>query len=464
MNADFSINIYTVIQNLLQGPKHPDREFICCGATFGEVYAMANSLRVALDQAENSGALVCLAADDKAVIAAALLAALASNTTLLLPYAFSARIIAQMHQTTGFTAAIIDMAREFPDGVKVIFPQSTGTHDLTEMSPSPGPGLSTSQEVSAESELLQIFTGGSTGTPKIWSKTVENIFGEGYFQASRFAVMEDDCILATIPPYHIYGLLFSVVMPLVSGATVVNETPSFPSEIVRVAKKYKSTILASVPAHYRALRERKMSLRLAFSSSGMLDTADNAAFCRHNKIGVVEVYGSTETGGIATRNMAQGEDFFTPFPTIDWKINDHRLAVRSPYISPELPVDENGFFTTNDRVEPVGTQSFALNGRSDTVTKVGGKRVDLDEIRLLIKEQAGVTDCVALAIPEPGGREHLIGALIQGDTIDLEMIKKSLIDALEPYALPRRIKTVAQIPLKTNGKYDMLRIIRLLEK
>ena len=98
------------------------------------------------------------------------------------------------------------------------------------------------------------------------------------------------------------------------------------------------------------------------------------------------------------------------------------------------------------------------------MTKVGGKRVDLDEIRLLIKEQAGVTDCVALAIPESGGREHLIGALIEGNTIDLEMIKKTLVETLEPYALPRRIKTVAQIPLKPNGKYDMLRIVRLLEK
>jgi acyl-coenzyme A synthetase/AMP-(fatty) acid ligase len=460
MSADSPINIDTAIHDLLKGPKYPDREFVRSGATFAEVYAMANRLRVALDETESRGTFICLVADDKAVIAAALLAALASGSTLLLPYAFSANIIAQMHQTIGFETALSDVDREFPEGVKVICPQSAEATDLR----GPGPGPGHGHEARAQSELLQIFTGGSTGTPKIWSKTVENIFGEGYFQANRFAVTKNDCILATIPPYHIYGLLFSVVVPLVSSATVINETPSFPSEIVRIAKKYKSTILASVPAHYRALRERKMSLRLAFSSAGVLDAADNEAFCRHNKIGVVEVYGSTETGGIATRNMAQGEEFFTPFPTIDWKITDHRLAVRSPYISPELPIDAKGFFTTNDRVEAIGTKSFSLKGRSDTVTKVGGKRVDLDEISLFIKKQAGVTDCVTLAMPESGGREHLIGTLIQGDTVNMEMIKKTLAETFEPYALPRRMKTVARIPLKNNGKYDLQRIVQLLEK
>ena len=132
-------------------------------------------------------------------------------------------------------------------------------------------------------------------------------------------------------------------------------------------------------------------------------------------MGVVEVYGSTETGGIATRNRALGEEFFTPFPTIDWKIIEGRLAVRSAYISPDLPIDEEGFFTASDRVEARGTHEFSLKGRADTVTKVGGKRVDLEEIRLLIKKESGVIDCVVMALPESGGRENQIGVLIQGD-------------------------------------------------
>ena len=455
MTVDFGMDIDKAIEKLLKGPEYPDREFIRFGATFAEVYAMAASLRATLSKPEYQGASVCLAADNKAIIAAAILASLAGGPGLLLPYAFSVKALARMQQATGFSFAISNVKRDFPGGVHVICPQPSGTMPI----PVSGP-------TSASSPLLRIFTGGSTGAPQVWAKTRENILSEAFFLASRYGVTREDCIMATIPAYHIYGLLFSVVLPLVSSATVVDETPAFPNEIVQLANENGVTILTSVPAHYRVLGEAAInsSLRLAFSSAGMLDATDNKAFCRKNKIGIVEVYGSTETGGIATRNRDRGEDFFTPFSTIDWKIVEGRLAVRSPYISPDLAVDGKGFFTTNDRVEVKGKNEFTLKGRADTVTKVGGKRVDLDEIRLLIKKQSGVRDCVVVALPEAGGRENQIGVLIQGEEVDTEMIRKRLAEALETYAMPRHIKTVDLIPVKKNGKYDWHGIAGLLKK
>lgn len=455
MNADFSLDITEAMDKLLQGPEYPDREFIRSGATFAEVYAMAASLRETFADPEYEGASVCLAANSKAIIAAALLASLAGGPRLLLPYAFSSKALDKMQKATGFNLAISDVKREFPEGVQVICPQAIERMQIPVNTP-----------LSPKTELLRIFTGGSTGTPQVWAKTRENIFSEAFFLASRYGVSKNDCIMATIPAYHIYGLLFSVALPLVSSATVLDETPAFPNEIVELASAQEVTILTSVPAHYRVLGglELSNSLRLAFSSAGMLEEGDNRSFCRSNKTGVVEVYGSTETGGIATRNREQGQEYFTPFSTIDWKIVEGRLAVCSPYISPDLPVDGDGFFTANDRVEEKGVNEFTLKGRSDSVTKVGGKRVDLDEIRLFIKKSPGVTDCVVVALPETGGREHQIGALIQGDKVDTETIKKELLSVLEFYAMPRRIKTVAQIPVKENGKYDWPLVSELLKK
>lgn len=453
MNADFSLDIDKAIENLLKGPECPDREFVRSGATFAEVYGMAASLRETLAAPEYQGVSICLAANNKAIIAAALLASLAGGPRLLLPYAFSGKALSKMQQETGYNIAISDVDRDFPEGVKVICPRaSTAT------------GIPLSGPASPQTELLRIFTGGSTGTPQVWSKTRGNVFSEAFFLANQYGVTASDCIMATIPAYHIYGLLFSVVLPLVSSATVLGEVPVFPNEIAQLARENEITLLVSVPAHYRILGGVTLSrsLRQAFSSAGMLDEANNKDFCHKNKIGVVEVYGSTETGGIATRNRDTDEEFFTPFQTIDWKIVDGCLAVCSPYISPDLAVDVNGFFTANDRVEARGTNQFTLKGRADSVTKVGGKRVDLDEIRLLIKNEPGVKDCVVVALPNPGGRENQIGALIQGDGADTEMIRKGLANVLEPYAMPRRIKTVELIPVTKNGKYDWLGIAELL--
>ena len=83
-------------------------------------------------------------------------------------------------------------------------------------------------------------------------------------------------------------------------------------------------------------------------------------------------------------------------------------------------------FCTGDRVEPCGTTGFQLKGRADSITKVAGKRVDLEEIRGLIKAQPGVTDCLVLALAETSGREHRIVALVEGRAVDMEAIQKNL--------------------------------------
>jgi acyl-coenzyme A synthetase/AMP-(fatty) acid ligase len=445
----------SVLRRLLQGPKNPAREFITGGARFGDVYTMASSFCTQFAEVENRDVPICLAAEDRAVIAAALLAALASGRVLVLPHSFSARALRQMQDLTGFTAAIVDVERQLSYGTQMLTAESVGAAQ-------PLPHT----DCSADAELLQLFTGGSTGAPKIWSKTAANLFGEALFMASRYEICDQDRIAATITPYHIYGLLFSVVIPLVASAAVLAETPSFPSEIRDCVQKESVTILAGVPAHYRALRGRETgpSLRLAFSSAGMLAEEDNESFCANNSAGIVEVYGSTETGGLATRNRSRGEHYFSPLESVQWQIREKRLYVRSPFISPDVPVDEDGWFLSGDKVRLQGEENsmFSLHGRADAITKVGGERVDLDEIRDLLQKMEEVEECVVVPLADKTGRGTRIAALVRGESIDLEQIKHILSVSLEPAALPKIIKSVPRIPVSPNGKYDRDAIVHLL--
>ena len=449
--VDLSPDCLATLTALLTGPQQPEQPFCTGGTRFDELYAQARQLRARLD---NRRQPVCLISDNRALIAATLLARLAGGPPLLLPHANSPQALAAMRAATGFTAAVADPDLLLPPDTDRIQPRpGDPEHDLLPL------------QAKADTELLRLYTGGSTGAPRLWPKTALNILGEALFLARTFAVGPNDRILATVPPYHIYGLLYSVLLPLVSGASVLAANPSFPEEILAQAHAQRTTILISIPAHYRALRGRSSlgdHLRLAFSSAGMLDPADNNAFCQVNPSGVFEVYGSTETGGIGLRHRGRGEEAFTPYVVLDWRIDGERLRLRSPFLSPGLPLDTGQCFVAGDRVEP-RDNGFLLKGRADSITKVGGRRVDLDEIRSLIREQPGVTDCLVLALEDSGSREHRIVALIEGVNADASTIRTALAARIEPYAMPRALRIIDSLPLKASGKYDREAIVRLFQ-
>ncbi|MBW1899242.1 MAG: long-chain fatty acid--CoA ligase, partial [Deltaproteobacteria bacterium] len=336
----------------------------------------------------------------------------------------------------------------------------------------PGPGknkksiLNRKTAIDPDMELLLLFTGGSTGKPKIWSKTVKNLFSEVFYHIEKHAISAEDRFVATVPPSHIYGLLFSVLVPFVSSAGIDSGSGTFPHEIVSAVQKHDATILVSVPMHYKALCSNTIqdhSLRLALSSAGVLDKTDNEQFCAQNKTRILEIYGSTETGGIAFRGRADGDAAFTPFDHVDVKIEDKKIYVRSDYISPKVSRDKDGYFQTGDSGNDLDSNRFELSGRSDGIIKIGGKRVDLQEIREKIIKIQGVKDAVILSSPAPAGRENEIAAIIEGD-VSASIVRSYLAKHLEPYAQPRRYKIVSCIPKNRLGKIDMKEAERMFQK
>ncbi len=442
--------IEQVVEGLLAGPADPDREFIVSRYTRGDIYAMAAGFREGFSAPEMAGTPVCLCTDDKGIIAAALLASLAGGPKCVLPYAISASVLAETREATGFRLAVSDRDLDIPEGARTILP-GRGVWER--------PGLADTRGL--DSIFFQMFTGGSTGRPKVWSKTPLNLFSEAAYLADRYGFGERDIIAATVPPYHIYGLLFSVLVPFLASASVLGPICAFPREIQAALQKDGVTTLVSVPPHYRALNGTEISapsLRLAFSSAGPLERSDGVYFHGRTGVGVEEIYGSTETGGIASRCPAAGREVLEPFGCIEWKIEDERLCVRSPFVSPDLPVDGGGYYLTGDRVEPAGKGGFSLLGRADGIVKVGGKRVDLNDVREKIMRVPGVRDAYLFSLE--GRRGADIAAAIESDMPEAG-IRERLSVMLEPYAMPRRVRVVEKIPLTSTGKYDRESIMSL---
>ena len=91
----------------------------------------------------------------------------------------------------------------------------------------------------------------------------------------------------------------------------------------------------------------------------------------------IEVYGSSETGGIAWRQQQTAhEEKWSPLPNVKWRIDAKEgvLEIRSAH----LPDAE--WFRTADRARPAGKDHFLLMGRVDRIVKVEGKRIALNAI------------------------------------------------------------------------------------
>ncbi len=436
-------DITELIHRLLSGPANPDKEFVSPGRTYGECYSHAAGFVDRFSTLESDGEPVCICTEDRGIIASAMLASLAGGPVCILPYSMSPQVLLEMRDIMGFRYAIVDRPFELPDGVVGILPES-------------GQWPPATRPKKADSVFMQLFTGGSTGTPKVWSKTAINLFAEAAYQADKYIFTGSDLVAATVPPYHIYGLLYTVMAPFLASAAVLPGTYVFPGEITAILKGKPVTILVSVPVHYRLLKGTELrapKLRLAFSSAGPLDREDAAAFFRLTGVGPEEIYGSTETGGIACKSSATGRDELEPFECLEWKISHDRLCVKSPFVSPDLPVDSRGFFTTGDRASAAGEGHFTLLGRADGVVKVGGKRVDLNDVQDRIKRIPGVRDAFAISMSGRKGRGTDIAAVIETD-LDENEVRAILSETLEQYAVPRRIRTVSKMPSTSTGKYD----------
>ncbi|HAU81132.1 MAG TPA: AMP-binding protein, partial [Stenotrophomonas sp.] len=87
-----------------------------------------------------------------------------------------------------------------------------------------------------------------------------------------------------------------------------------------------------------------------------------------------EVFGSSETGGVAWRRWSAARPQWHPLPGVAWRIDEGCLAVRSPHLASE------DWWLTQDRAVADDGHSFRLLGRADRIVKIEERRVSLDAL------------------------------------------------------------------------------------
>ncbi|MEZ9654684.1 AMP-binding protein [Vibrio splendidus] len=305
---------------------------------------------------------------------------------------------------------------------------------------------------------LTLFTSGSSGTPKAINKTLEHLDIEtAQLEKNWGELLKGNRVHSTVSHQHIYGLLFRILWPLCSGVPFARSNLEYPEQILSHANK--NCVLISSPALLKRLKHETNITQLAgvFSSGGPLPT--ESAHQLQNLLGhlPIEVFGSTETGGIAFRQQESAQTPWQLFDCIEASLNSENcIKLLSPYI------DNNNWYQTADECEMVSENQFILKGRTDRVIKIEEKRVSLVEVEKRLEQLPWISECVVIPFEEP---ERLILASVlvlseegQATLSTMSkgkfwlMLRSELRKWLEPIAIPRKYRIVDEIPLNSQGK------------
>ncbi len=303
---------------------------------------------------------------------------------------------------------------------------------------------------------LTLFSSGSTGEPKAIPKAWPQLEAELRVQMALWGErLVDTRVLASVSHQHIYGLLFRILLPLALGRPFDRRSIDYPEQL---ALQTAPWALIASPAFLSRLDPAipAAGCRLIVSSGGPLQPGD--AHQAKLLLGQlpVEIFGSSETGGIGWRQRHQVQTPWTTLPGVEVRVGpDQCLLLRSPF----LPTAE--WLDCADRILMTGA-GFELLGRQDRVIKLEEKRISLDEVEARLQALAEVESAAVLPLQQ--GQRQILGAVLVlseagasrwaelGPGRFLLALRQQLRPWLEPVALPRSVRRVEQMPVNAQGK------------
>lgn len=305
-------------------------------------------------------------------------------------------------------------------------------------------------QVDVEQLIAIVFTSGSTSIPvphaKKWGSLVHNVQA----QAGRLGLLvnTDYCIVGTIPPQHMYGLESTVLLPLQSGNALSSAQPFYPADITSVLESIPAPrILVSTPLHLRLLLDTELKLSeltLTLSATAPLSLTLAQRIEKTLKCPLIEIYGSTETGQIATRRTTQA-NIWELLPKIQLMQRGKQVWANGGHIKIAAPL--------NDIIEFIDINHFLLHGRTHDLINIAGKRSSLANLNHHLNAIEGVIDG-AFFMPDELSHDHVtrLSACVVAPSLTAGALLAALRLKIDPVFLPRPLLFVESLPRSATGK------------
>lgn len=328
-----------------------------------------------------------------------------------------------------------------------------------------GTGDAVVPRIAGHHEAAQVLTSGSTGAPmphgKRWDLLNVNLRAEAARLAEALgrADLQGVALVGTVPAHHMYGFESTVLLALLGGAAFAAERPFFPGDIVQVlASVPRPRVLVTTPFHLKTLVESGLPLPpVDLTLCATAPLSPQLAARAEAALGgpLVEIYGCTEAGQVATRRTTDGPEWRT-FDGLTLSGDGAQVVVRGGHVPVPTPLA--------DVLEVLSPTRFRLLGRSNDLINVAGKRSSLAHLNYHLNSIAGVQDGVFWLPPDMGGEAVVrLVVLVVAPEVTRDALLAALRQRVDAAFLPRRVLRVESLPRDATGKLPATRLAALAE-
>jgi long-chain acyl-CoA synthetase len=332
---------------------------------------------------------------------------------------------------------------------------------------------------------LILYTSGSTGRPKgavlshaaldaalvSWAGPVMGLTGT-------------DCVLATLPLSHSFGINGALLAPILAGARVAMVEPFTPAAALAAIAQHGVTVFPGVATMFRRLLDTPAldpsgltTLRIAVSGAAPCPWDLAQEWRARTGVRILRGYGMTELFRPISYRADDARDLpesiGRPVPGVELRIVDDagrprragetgELWIRSPavmegYLEAQeetRAVLADGWFRTGDLATISSDGFVAIAGRKKELILRGGYSVVPAEVEAVLLTHPAVAEAAVVGEPHPDLGEEVVAfvTLRAGAPVDPAALIAHCRERLAGYKYPRRVTVLDALPKSATGK------------